>query len=455
MEDSKLTELLVVWLGAVFAVAVFRARRKTAGAGLVLAYLINLWLIHWVASLIYLVPGYVNNDPHLVELGFEQSVYGIVAFAFGSLAFTPFLMSFGLLPRASGIHDPDRNLPKAYIAFGVVSYLLMSSALGRAPTAQAIISTGQELVVVGLSLACWQAWKEHHTGKLIAWLAISLLMPFATIVTRGFIGYGAVAAFSVLVFVSIIVRSRLTVLVVGLVLGYVGLSVYVSYMRDRGEIREVVWGGQPLKDRMERVLTTMSTFEWFDPSNRDHLVRVDNRMNQSFLVGAAVDRLSEVGGYASGETLWEAVLALVPRALWPEKPVTAGSGNVVSQYTGIQFTPGTSIGIGQVMEFYINFGTLGVILGFLAMGVIVTVLDVQAAERLAVGDLHGFVLWYLPGISFLQVGGSLMEVTSSAAASLVVALLANKYLDRLQTKQAPKSDLSPSSHRLLSPLRNA
>src|SRR5579862_2036054 len=367
MEDSKLTELLVVWLVAVFAVAVLRSRRRTAGAGLVLAYLINLWLIHWVASSIYLVSGYENHDPRLVELGLEQSVYGVVAFAFGSLALTPFLMNFGLLPRASGIHEPDGKLPMAYIVFGVVSYALMSSALGRAPTAQAVISTGQELVVVGLSLACWQAWKEHSTGKLVAWLSVALLMPFATIVTRGFIGYGAVATFSVLVFVSIIVRSRLTVLVVGLLIGYVGLSVYVSYMRDRGEIREVVWGGQPLKDRVERVLTTMRAFEWFDPSNKEHLWRVDDRMNQSFLAGAAVNRLSETNQYANGETLWEALLALVPRVLWPEKRVTAGSGTVVSQYTGIEFAAGTSIGVGQVMEFYINFGTLGVIIGFLVM----------------------------------------------------------------------------------------
>jgi hypothetical protein len=257
-----------------------------------------------------------------------------------------------------------------------------------------------------------------------------------TVVTRGFISYGAVAALTVLIFTSTFVRSRFVVVVAGILIGYLGLSVYVTYMRDRGEIRETVWGGQPLRNRVERVTTTIKGFEWFDASNNEHLSRIDERLNQSFLVGAAVSRLSDIGGYAHGATLWEALLALIPRAIWPEKPSSAGSGTLVSEYTGIQFAPGTSIGIGQVMEFYVNFGTLGVFIGFTIMGIAVTVLDLLAAECLAVGDLHGFVLRYLPGISLLQVGGSMVEITTSAAASVFVAILANKYLDRLQRKQA-------------------
>jgi hypothetical protein len=203
-------------------------------------------------------------------------------------------------------------------------------------------------------------------------------------------------------------------------------------MRDRGEIRQAVWGGRSFSDRVDQVSTTFGKLEWLDLSNKDHLNRIDYRLDQSFLVGAAVTRLSDIGGYAHGETFWEALLALIPRAIWPDKPIQAGSGNVVSQYTGIQYSAGTSVGVGHVMECYINFGTMGVIVGFLILGAIVTVLDLQASERLGSGDLHGFVMWYLPGLSFLQVGGSFIEVTSSAAASIFVAFLANKVLDRLQ-----------------------
>ena len=441
MDNARLLQQLLLWLAAVAVIAIARARRKDQGVGLVLAYLLNLWLIHWFAVSLYLLPDFRNYDPRIVALGFEQSLYAVLGFAFGSVVLAPFFLKTGLLARKSEPHALDRRLPKAYVVFGAVSYFALSIGLGGLPSATAILSTGQELVVAGLGLCCWQAWRERNYKLLQFWLAMTLLLPFVTIVTRGFIGYGAAAAFSVLIFTSSFVRSRPLILVSGLVVVYLGMSVYVTYMRDRGEIREVVWGGQSFSDRVDRVAATIKDFEWFDPSNDQHLQRVDGRLNQSFLVGLSVSRLSEVGGYGHGATLWEALLALVPRALWPDKPVTAGSGNLVSEYTGVQYAAGTSVGIGHVMEFYVNFGTLGVVIGFIVMGLLVTALDKMAAVALACNDLHGFVLWYLPGLALLQVGGSLAEATSCAVASIIVAYLANRYLDRMQRKQIESTDI--------------
>ena len=65
------------------------------------------------------------------------------------------------------------------------------------------------------------------------------------------------------------------------------------------------------------------------------------------------------------------------------------------------------------------------------------------------GTGHGFVLWFLPGISLLQVGGSLVDVTGSAVASVFVAVLANAYLSRLQGRQSARMRPSP----YLAPLR--
>jgi hypothetical protein len=207
-------------------------------------------------------------------------------------------------------------------------------------------------------------------------------------------------------------------------------------MRDREDIRKMVGGGQPLQDRAERVETTLETFEWLDLWNDDHLERMDSRLNQSFLVGAAVSRLADFGEYAHGVTLWQSLQAVIPRVLWPDKPTAAGSGALVSEFTGIQFSEGTSVGIGQVMEFYVNFGTLGVVVGFILFGALITILDGAASERLAAHNLPGFVLWYLPGLSLLQVGGSMVEITSSMATCVVVAMVVNRYLERLQRKRS-------------------
>ena len=121
--------------------------------------------------------------------------------------------------------------------------------------------------------------------------------------------------------------------------------------------------------------------------------------------------------------MWEAVIALIPRVFWTDKPVLAGSGDLVANYTGYHFAEGTSVGIGNVMEFYINFGKWGVIVGFLILGVIIALIDRGAGMSLADNDWLTFACWYLPGMAFLQVGGSFVEVTASAVSALAVAVL--------------------------------
>jgi hypothetical protein len=202
-------------------------------------------------------------------------------------------------------------------------------------------------------------------------------------------------------------------------------------MRDRESIREVVWTGQSLVERLQRVQLTLSEFEWFDLHNRDHLVRIDDRLNQNLLVGAAVQYMDAgLARFAYGWTIYEGFIAVIPRAIWPTKPVVAGSGTLVTQYTGIPFAAGTAVGIGHVMEAYISFGTVGVLCGFVIVGAIVGAIDRAAGQRLWVGDLSGFLRWFLPGLGFLQVGGSVVELTSTVAAAVLAAWLVNRLVRR-------------------------
>ena len=60
------------------------------------------------------------------------------------------------------------------------------------------------------------------------------------------------------------------------------------------------------------------------------------------------------------------------------------------------------------------------------IGAVLTWIDLSALDRLRVGDANGFLIWYLPGLSVLQVGGSFMAVTSTAGAGLVVATCSTK-----------------------------
>jgi hypothetical protein len=100
------------------------------------------------------------------------------------------------------------------------------------------------------------------------------------------------------------------------------------------------------------------------------------------------------------------------------------------------FSGETSVGIGQVMECYVNFSTMGVIGGFLLMGMLVVFVDRSAHLSLEEGDAGHFAMWYLPGLSLLLVGGSFVEMTSGAAAAIVVAAALNAISRRLPHRTA-------------------
>jgi hypothetical protein len=61
------------------------------------------------------------------------------------------------------------------------------------------------------------------------------------------------------------------------------------------------------------------------------------------------------------------------------------------------------------------------------MGVLIGWIDRKAIARLYSGDWPSFTLWWLPGLSLLQVGGSLLEALSGAGAGLIVAALINRF----------------------------
>lgn len=439
MEDSSYIFYLLTWIPVLALIFRHQWKHRAAGAGLVIAFILHLLVLHWIGPALYLIPGYAYYDPETVGAGLRQSTHAAIAFAVGVTVAAPFLMRMLRFPRIKReSRKSNLQLPGLYIVFGLISYFILLPLFGGLPTVTAVISVGWSLTVVGLVLKCWDALHKEKKNTFYLWLAVTACLPFVTLITHGFLGYGALAMMLVMSFAFVFYHPRWKVVLASVFLVYFGFSVYVTYMRDRGAIREVVWGGEAYQNRAQSIITTLTDFEILDLSNEDHLRSIDIRLNQSALVGASVQYLeSGQQDFAYGDTLWQAMLSVIPRAIWPDKPVTGGSGDLVSQYTGISFERGTSVGVGQVLEFYINFGTIGVIAGFVFMGVLVAVIDRAAALRLLEGDWQAFAFWFLPGLSLLQVGGSLVEITATAGASLVLAVVIKRYvLDLSRSKRA-------------------
>ena len=196
----------------------------------------------------------------------------------------------------------------------------------------------------------------------------------------------------------------------------------MNYMIARNEIRQLVWYQQAeIGDKLQRIADVFqNNFEWLDLSNERHREAIDNRLNQNLLVGAAVARLeSGQVEYASGATFGNMIMALIPRALWPEKPAVGGGGTVVHDFTGIDFAEGTSFGAGQVFEFYVNFGTFGVIGGFVLYGWLLGRMDSRIIECLYRGDQRRFLFWFLISLALLHPGGNLVEVFAGTVGAAV------------------------------------
>lgn len=439
-DEKKLILYLLIWIGATVFMILFRLRKKMTGMGLVFGYCLSLWTLHWLAATIYIMPWYTyawtaiwykGFTPEWVEIGFRESTYAIVAFSLGSVFFPNFLLHvLPVLKKNPPVCIPDPRLPKAYFLGGLLFYFILAPTIGRFPTLSAITSGGVSLVLVGVCLALWQADQEKKRGRFLVWfIGSSIGLPLLTLLVQGFLSFGAASFLMVYAFISSFFRPRWKVVIVGIFIWYVGLSFFVTYMRDREDIREVVWRREPIWTRAASLIETMNNFEWLDLNNQDHLVRLDARLNQNVLVGASVDRLAASEDYAHGSTIRDAFLALIPRFFWPDKPFRFGGNVIVARYAGQSYTEESStIGVGQVMEFYVNFGRGGVLVGFVCLSIIIGIFDGMAKKHLLRGDWQGFTFWFLSGLGFLQAEGTLAEVVVRAATNAVMASLVNWFL---------------------------
>jgi hypothetical protein len=427
--------LIFVWIITMVAMMFTTWKRRQTNSGIAFIYAVSLALLHFLVNFVYFLnPRQFANDKWMFY-GFKEATYGIVFFAIGNLILAPFFLNIFNLPIAPRdsaeitIPEYQKIFAKKYFNIGIISFFVLPFFLFEVPTAQALVSAAQQLLVVGVCLLCWIAWKENNKQQLRRWLLVSFCFPVLTVLVYGFLGFGTTMTMVILFFIVRFFKIKLKTVIIGLILAYLGLSVYLSYMRDRGVIRGTVWRGEPFLERIYAAKNVLLQPEWFNPFNLKHLELIDSRLNLNTFVGAAIDNLdSGKVDFAHGETITDSFFALIPRVFWKEKFLVAGTSNIVSKYTGIIFAGEVSVGVGQVMEFYINFGRLGVVLGFLILGILIALIDGRAGYYLSKGEIYKFVIWFLPGLAIVSGGASLAEITASAGANLVIArLVTSKY----------------------------
>jgi hypothetical protein len=438
--------VLVFWVLALVFLLGKTWKERRSVVGLTLAYWFHLWLIHWLGGFIHVVLGYRSPTQTAALTGFGITGYAILGLLLGN--FLAGLLS-SASPRHGQLPSPARSsssLATTYIVCGLLSYFVASRLLRGIPSVTSVTSCGIRLAIAGWCFLWYMYWTTGRQRK--AWIVAGsvILMPVLTTMLQGFMGFGIIAVITFLSWPAVFYQPRVAVICGGLAIVFLGLSLYPVYMHVRTQIRKTVWGGASYEERLGTMALMATEWEWFDTEKGDQLKAIDARLNQNILVGYADAYISQGHtDFARGKTLWHSLLALIPRAVWPDKPAWAGSQGMVTQFTGVQFASNTSVGIGHVMELYINFGRPGVLFGYLFLGLILGLIDLQAGRYLMACDWKRCGLWYVAGMALLQVGGNFAEATSSAAGGIGLCLVVNSVIDdrgktvgRIRSLQSPR-----------------
>lgn len=408
---------VVVCLAAFFFL-LWILRRGGVSLGIPLAYLFGLLLIHIPGALAHAFGGVGLAGDDVVTLGIFYASIGAVCFVAGV-----WLARSGV--RGVPLQAPaDRSQFAAFCLVGGWIFVYGLTPIGRlVPSIGAAVDKGGAVWLLGASLGLRGALLARKPLRMATWTAALMVYPVLGLILGGFLSSGSAAVIVAGSSLAVAVRKYAQAVLGIVVVAVIGLNVFVNYFDHRSDIRDQVWGGAPMAQRIDSVESMFTDFHPLSLDRPEDLNALDLRLNQNFFVGVAAQRIHDhVSDYLYGATLWDGVLSLVPRALWADKPVTAGSGYIVAEATGLKLNDTTSWGVGNVMEFYINFGLPGLVIGFVALGWLLGWLDLRAAMAERRGDFSTTIMTFLPAVALIQPNGSMVEMVSGAAAAYVGAL---------------------------------
>ena len=194
----------------------------------------------------------------------------------------------------------------------------------------------------------YQSVQTGTFGELVSWLALFFVFWLARRVSK--------------------IRSFWKVIAIG-----GGLATMILVQSVKLEYRANTWGARTnerkgdaqlmltlLADRLQQPETLL------DPV---FLFASTARFNQGYFIGHTMAFVPGSEPYANGDVLKYLFAPLIPRFIWPDKPVTGGRDNI-RRFTPIQLTENTSVDLSPMGEAYANFGRLGGVIYMLLYGLL-------------------------------------------------------------------------------------
>ena len=407
--STTMQVMLLMWIALV--VLIVRRTSASGSVGLPAALVLTMSFLYG-GCFVYAVPGYTHLRPganwYLNQLNFTewQVVQGTFASLLGLLGFAIGTGVFRARQKAAAPFStiPNRNSgSKKKVLFvlsviGVASFALHYTG-ANFPMSGALSELGRNVAVAAICLGAYHAWASGKS--IVVWVAVASLIPFYYLVLWGFVSYGFLFATLIISFWMARIRrssvmKRLRLVLLSFAIFWLILTLFVAWFSFRDEVRQIVWAnsGQSLWGVLESALAET---ELFSPWNFGSLDMINIRLNLTIFIGRMIEhhqsfpQLKEWGG-----TLIILPLIVVPRFLWPGKLTRGGSG-FMGEHTGMILSESTSFGTGTVFELFVNFGYVGVFLGFVVLGWVLRRIDRRAAYYLATGDTFKFVRLFVVG----------------------------------------------------------
>jgi hypothetical protein len=446
-EHDEILVYSIVWILLFAATLVVIFRRRTT-VGLTAAFLMTFLANHWLASALYVIPWQTLYPPSIVAAGLRQSVLGMATFAFGALILAPITTSrlrqhTATIIPTTRIQDELPRQIRHFFLIGSASYFITPIIFGI-PILNVITRETAKFAILAACLFIY--FKIRTNARNVGMYAVLIGGFFVLIgvVYAGFASFGSVIGILLVMFYLSYSRFSARKVVFLVLASYIGLSAFVVYLGNRSDIRAKIWGGQPLASRLEVIWDTANKFEFFSIDNAQHLKAVEMRLNRNYYVGLTAHRIdSGAVDYASGETLLDAIIAPIPRVLWPDKPIISGLSVLFSKYTGLPVSPGTSSGVGILLESYINFGSAGVVAMFAIYGIVLGLFDARSRQALDTGQYTSFAIWVLVGYELVDPIDTMAGVVG-AMVSMFLVLKAFFAILRMLQRDDHRSPANPA-----------
>lgn len=165
----------------------------------------------------------------------------------------------------------------------------------------------------------------------------------------------------------VIRKLEITVILLGVVLLVLLQPVKLQY-------RQVVWFGTSQISSVEKLNTFFELFYdyWFVSEHKNKVAESTYSRGSLLLTTAhIIDWTPDVVEFKRGSTLSYMFITLIPRFIWPEKPIAQRANIDYALEYGVATIEGikrTMFGAGHLGEIFMNFGAFGVLPSYLVIG---------------------------------------------------------------------------------------